>query len=379
MDPGKRRSLRSRRQALEFLLGGVGIVFVSSCTQGTSSEPIVLDSYYDSGDGRQAMLDAVTSTSLAAMVRIGTTNRDTFTTSIAGYLASRPGSVFTWSAGSGLAELIRNGRVEQVSKAWNSSDLNPRLRRLSSDAAGVQYMVPLWFDPIGFFYSRAAWADAGYSAPSTPEELVELSQTMAGNGVAAFGMSRLATSALISLFDYVAIATHGVEAYRRSITEPGFELSNLSAEVLPVIQRLTDIEVVLEASAPVSIVPASLSEASARSGSGDDLDCFVLGSESVVAQCEGLMLAQSPEGEDQSRSKQLLAELADIKAQQAFLGSDSALLPANLNANYQTMDGTMLHMVEIIDRSRDIVESTEAAPPSVLAELTTQLTTIVRP
>lgn len=375
--------IRTRREALRLLSGGLGAVLgfglVSGCTQTASDQVVVLDSYYESGDGRQAILNALAETPFASSVQIGTTSRRTFTSSIDGYLATRPGSVFTWAAGYELSTLIASGGIQEVSSVWNATDLNPRLRRLASDPTGVQYLVPLWFDPWGFFYSRTSWVDAGYSVPTTPAELVGLSQRLALDGVAMFGLSRLATPALLALYDYLNIALHGVDSHRGPIVDDSFDDSANREVVFGIIKSLADLEAPLGPDAPVSIVPAVLSEAATRAGSDDDLGCFVLNPAVVIARCEGFLLAQSPAPNESEAARELLNHLASIGPQEAFLGAESSILPANLNADYEAMSPTMLKMVEIIDQSDTVVESTEVASSSVVAELLSQLTEIVRP
>ncbi len=370
---------RTRRDALGFLLGGTAVLALAGCPRDEQDSVVVLDTFYDSGDGRQAILDAVEVTAVAELVRIGTTSRESFVSSIDDYLDFTPGSVFTWPVGHALSELINGGQVEQVSQAWNAADLNPRLRRLSSDSDGVQFMVPLWFDPVGFFYSATEWADSGYSAPDTAEDLLELAQGMANDGVSAFGLSRLATPALVALFDYLALDAHGVVGYRRSITQSGVDLAEFGADVFPVLQELSAIESALPESAPVSIVPARLSDAATRAGTELELSSFILGTQAVVSHSEGFMMSKTGVDQDLTNQLQLITELAKIGPQQAFLGTGSAILPANLNANYQAMNATMLNMVEIVDRAEDIVESSEVAEPAFLAGLTNQLTELVRP
>jgi multiple sugar transport system substrate-binding protein len=380
-----RPAIHTRRDALRLLSGGVGATFglglLSSCTETQGDQVVVVDSYYESGDGRQAMLDALAATPFADSVQIGTTNRETFTSSIEGYLATQPGTVFTWSAGYELSALIRTGGIQEVSSVWNAADLNPRLRRLASDPSGVQYLVPLWFDPWGLFYSRTDWVDAGYAVPASPEDLIGLSERMALDGVAAFGISRLATPALMALYDYINIAMYGVIAHRRPIVDGALDdkdFANREA-VFGVIRSLAEAEVALGNDAPVSIVPAMLSEAATRAGSDEDLGCFVLDPSVVIAQSEGFLLAVASPPNDSEDSRELLNHLASIGPQQAFLGNDSSILPANLNANYQGMSPTMLKMVEIIDKADTIAEVTEVAPLFVVTELVGQLTEIVRP
>lgn len=371
--------MRTRREALGFVATGAGALVLSGCTSGSVGDRVVLDSYYASGEGRQAMLDAVEATPAAVSTQIGTTSRATFMASIGGYLESRPGSVFTWSAGFRLNELISNGGLQELSSVWKAEDLNPRLRRLASDPSGVQYLVPLCFEPWAFFFSRPAWVDAGYSPPDSSAQLVALAEEMAANGTAAMGLSRLATPALLVLFDYVNMCVNGRDAHRQSIVQPSEADAGGRAETFDVFRSLAAVEAELAETAPVSIVPAALSEAGTRAGAGEGFGCFVLDPRWVVADVEGFLLANGPENQTSKPAVELVTHLASIEAQQAFVGDDTGKLTANLNANYQAMTPTMLKMVEIVDEASDIVESVRTAPAPVLEQITTELIAIVRP
>lgn len=349
------------------------------CTAGDEEHLVVLDSYFTTPEGRQAMADAVAATSLAATTQVGTTSRDTFASSIEGYLESRPGSVFTWSAGHALGQLIAGKELEHLSEVWTESDLNPRLRRLSSDEQGVPLFMPFWYDPWAFFYSRSEWVDAGYSAPANTDELVDLSRAMASDGVAAFGLSRLSTPALLSLFDYIDLNLNGVAVHRELVQASEANDSDSRQAVMDVVAALSEIERGMDTEGAVSIVPAPLSQAATRPNEAEDLGVFVLGPGAVVAEVEGFALAL-PAAEDSSFAAiQLLSKLAQVEPQNSFLGADSAKLPANLNATFRTMSATSLRVVELIEAATDIVESVAAASEAVVTDLSTELTAIVRP
>jgi hypothetical protein len=338
----------------------------------------VLDSYFTSPEGRQAMADAVAATSLGATTQVGTTSRDTFASSIEGYLESRPGSVFTWSAGHALGQLIAGKELEHLSSVWTGSDLNPRLRRLSSDAQGLPLFMPFWYDPWAFFYSRSEWVDAGYSAPANTDELINLSRAMATDGVAALGLSRLSTPALLSLYDYIGLSLNGVAVHRDLVQASSANDSDSRKAVLDVVSALSEIERGMDSEGAVSIVPAPLSQAATRPNQAEDLGVFVLGAGAVVAEVEGFALALPTAEHSSAAALELLTRLAKVGPQNAFLGEDSAKLPANLNATYGAMSATSLRVVELIEVANDIVESVAAGPEAVVTELSTELIAIVR-
>ena len=370
--------MATRREALEFLAQGAALLVVSGCTDSGSGDPIVLDSYFDSGQGRRSMQQAVAATELGPDVVIGTTSRSAFTESIDGYLRTASGTAFTWTAGASLMALMEGGRLQHVSDVWIEGDLDPRLRRISSDSKGAPYFVPFTLDPWAMYYSRRMFADRGFSVPTDVDELLDFADDVVAAGISPFGLARLAAPALVSLFDYLSLGLNGTQAHRNVIDGSlGLESEPVQA-TFGALERLAQAEVSLGADAPVALVPSRLSDASSRTDPVGDVACFKI-SPALVSAVEGFAVAPGPTPEAIRRAIALLGEFSEIGPQNAFLGADSSLLPASPNADYLAMSDAQLKVVELRDASEDIVESLAASDQATLDQLQQRLSAIVRP
>jgi multiple sugar transport system substrate-binding protein len=98
-------------------------------------------------------------------------------------------SLFTWHTGDALAELVDEGMVAQTSDLWAeamaSGDIPEDLEQYYT-YNGEQYCVPLHVVYWVIYYNKHVFDEHGLDVPETWDDLMEIADTLAGEGVPAF-------------------------------------------------------------------------------------------------------------------------------------------------------------------------------------------------
>jgi multiple sugar transport system substrate-binding protein len=97
--------------------------------------------------------------------------------------------LFTWHTGGQLEELVDEGLVAETTDIWSAAIENGDVAESVRDLYtidGKQYCTPISVDDWVMYYDKRTFSEYGLEAPTTWDELMEVSDTLVENGVAPF-------------------------------------------------------------------------------------------------------------------------------------------------------------------------------------------------
>jgi len=323
----------------------------------------------------QAMIDHCTAaTGVRTVVSYWSSNP--FQESIETYLEGSPDDVFTWFAGERMQALVADGLVADVSDVWATvgGRYSTAFRAASTARDGRQYLVPTDIYPWVIVYRRSVFAEKGYKAPATYDELLVLARRMAADGLVPFAFGDKDGWPAMGWFDILDMRLNGYQfhvdllAGRERWTDPRVAAVFARwSELLPFVQpgfldrtAWEASESMLEKRAGMIFHATYAGEPARNQGVRDDLDMFPFPSfgnqwdaeRAIDAPIDGVMLRRSPANPALART--LLECLSTPAAQLAWVRGDPVFLPAASDADVSTLSPYQRRIAEVMGQANRV-------------------------
>jgi multiple sugar transport system substrate-binding protein len=341
-----------RRTLLKGMLGAGALAGLSACgsdSGGGGGGDVTLGSNWSDEVPKKAIADVMKGFSGGA-VKINTIDHNSFQENINNYLQGGPDDVFGWFAGYRMQFFAEQGLVGDISDVWSEigGGFSDAMKQQSTGKDGKQYFVPLYYYPWAIFYRKSVWAEKGYEAPKTMDELVTLSTKMKSDGLNPIAFGDSDGWPAMGTFDYLNLRINGYDFHKELMAgEKSWDSGEVKAvfdqwrELLPFHQPdalgrtwQEAAQSLLNKESGMYTLGMFLGQQFPEGADRDDLDFFpfpeidpAVGSDVVEAPIDGFMMAARPRNED--GAKELLKYLGTAKAEDTYLKSD----PNNIGAH----------------------------------------------
>lgn len=341
-----------RRTLLKGMLGAGALAGLSACGSGSgggSGGEVTLGSNWSDEVPKKAIADVMKGFSGGA-VKINTIDHNSFQENINNYLQGGPDDVFGWFAGYRMQFFAEQGLIGDISDVWSEigGGFSDAMKQQSTGKDGKQYFVPLYYYPWAIFYRKSVWAEKGYEAPKTMDELVTLSTKMKSDGLNPIAFGDSDGWPAMGTFDYLNLRINGYDFHKELMAgEKSWDSNEVKAvfdqwrELLPFHQPdalgrtwQEAAQSLLNKESGMYTLGMFLGQQFPEGAERDDLDFFpfpeidpAVGSDVVEAPIDGFMMAARPRNED--GAKELLKYLGTAKAEDTYLKSD----PNNIGAH----------------------------------------------
>ncbi|HET7140670.1 MAG TPA: ABC transporter substrate-binding protein [Arthrobacter sp.] len=202
--------------------GFAGIPLLAACTGGsgpTGSASASSSLTFGSGSSDdvpkaayKAVTDAFTKKTNITVATNVVPHND-FQNKIATYLQGSPDDTFTWFAGYRMQYYAGKGLLAPVDDVWDKigSNFSGAMKKASTGPDGKMYFVPNYNYPWGFFYRKSLWAEKGYAAPKTFDDLKTLCAKMKADGLIPVEFADKDGWPAMGTFDYINMRLNGYQ------------------------------------------------------------------------------------------------------------------------------------------------------------------------
>ncbi len=146
-------------------------------------------------------------------VKVNTVDHNTFQEQINNYLQGSPDDVFTWFAGYRMRFFAAQGLAGDISDVWDKvgANFSDSFKKASTGDDGKQYFVPIYNYPWVLMYRKSLFAERGYTAPTTMDDLTTLSATMKKDGLEPIAFADKDGWPAMGTFDILNMRTNGYD------------------------------------------------------------------------------------------------------------------------------------------------------------------------
>ncbi|WP_328295388.1 ABC transporter substrate-binding protein [Kineococcus sp. NBC_00420] len=146
-------------------------------------------------------------------VKLNTVDHTTFQNNINNYLQGSPDDVFAWFAGYRMQFFAAQGLASDLTDVWSTIGANytDAFKKASTGEDGKQYFVPTTYGPWAVFYRKSLWAEKGYTAPETLDEMVTLSKKMQTDGLVPLAFADKEGWPAMGTFDQLNMRINGYQ------------------------------------------------------------------------------------------------------------------------------------------------------------------------
>ncbi len=279
-------------------------------------------------------------------VKFNEVDHNTFQENITTYLQN-PDDVLTWFAGYRMQFFAAQDLVGDITDVWDAgltANMSEGFKVASTGQDGKMYFVPWSYYCWGIHYRPSVFAENGWTAPATMDELMALAEAMQGKGIVPFAFGNDGRWPSMGTFDQLNFRMNGYQfhvdlmAGRESWTDDRVKSVFTEWEkLIPLHQENPNGRTWEEAAAAFVNKEAGLMTIGNFVGSqfpaGDtsDLDFFLwpamneeFGTDTIEAPIDGWMMAKSPKNE--AAAKELLYHFGTAAAQAAYLSKDPSVI-----------------------------------------------------
>jgi len=309
-------------------------------------------------------------------VKVNTVDHNTFQEQINNYLQGSPDDVFTWFAGYRMRFFAAQGLAGDISDVWDKvgANFSDSFKKASTGDDGKQYFVPIYNYPWVLMYRKSLWAERGYTAPTTMDQLTALGDTMKKDGLEPIAFADKDGWPAMGTFDILNMRTNGYDfhvslmAGKESWEDPKVrQVFSTWADLLPYHQAGSLGRTWQEAAQ--SLVQKKtgmylLGTFASQQFTGadlEDLDFFAFpevvaehGTDSIDAPIDGLMMASKPKNE--AGAKALLEYIASADAENIYLKTDPGDVGANKQVDQSGYNAVQKKSAEIIGSTANIAQ-----------------------
>ncbi|MFD0484041.1 ABC transporter substrate-binding protein [Kineococcus sp. GCM10028916] len=146
-------------------------------------------------------------------IKLNTVDHTTFQNNINNYLQGSPDDVFSWFAGYRMQFFAAQGLASDLTDVWGTIGANytDAFKKASTGEDGKQYFVPTTYGPWAVFYRKSLWAEKGYTAPETLDEMVTLSKKMQTDGLVPLAFADKEGWPAMGTFDQLNMRINGYQ------------------------------------------------------------------------------------------------------------------------------------------------------------------------
>jgi multiple sugar transport system substrate-binding protein len=309
-------------------------------------------------------------------VKVNTVDHNTFQEQINNYLQGSPDDLFTWFAGYRMRFFAAQGLAGDISDVWDKvgANFSDSFKKASTGDDGKQYFVPIYNYPWVLMYRKSLWAERGYTAPTTMDQLTALGDTMKKDGLEPIAFADKDGWPAMGTFDILNMRTNGYDfhvslmAGKESWEDPKVrQVFSTWADLLPYHQAGSLGRTWQEAAQ--SLVQKKtgmylLGTFASQQFTGadlEDLDFFAFpevvaehGTDSIDAPIDGLMMASKPKNE--AGAKALLEYVASADAENIYLKTDPGDVGANKQVDQSGYNAVQKKSAEIIGSTANIAQ-----------------------
>ncbi len=309
-------------------------------------------------------------------VKVNTVDHNTFQEQINNYLQGSPDDVFTWFAGYRMRFFAAQGLAGDISDVWDKvgANFSDSFKKASTGDDGKQYFVPIYNYPWVLMYRKSLWAERGYTAPTTMDQLTALSDTMKKDGLEPIAFADKDGWPAMGTFDILNMRTNGYDFH---VSLMAGKESWEDAKVRQVFSTWADLLPYHQAGslgrtwqeAAQSLVQKKtgmylLGTFASQQFTGadlEDLDFFAFpevvaehGTDSIDAPIDGLMMSSKPKNE--AGAKALLEYIASAEAENIYLKTDPGDVGANKQVDQSGYNAVQKKSAEIIGSTANIAQ-----------------------
>jgi multiple sugar transport system substrate-binding protein len=285
-------------------------------------------------------------------VKTNTIDHNTFQENINNYLQGQPDDVFTWFAGYRMQFFAQQGLVGDISDVWQNVQGMSDAIKTASTADGKQYFVPLTTYPWAVYYRPSVFAQRGYTAPKTLDELVALSTKMQADGLVPIAFADKDGWPAMGTFDQLNLRINGYDFHVRLMAGKEAWDSQQVRTVFDTWKRLLPFhqpdalgrtwqeaaQSLQQKKAGMYVLGMFVGQQFTKGADQDDLDFFPfpevdsrIGTGAIEAPIDGFMMAAKPKNE--AAAKKFLTYLGSAKAEGIYVKSDTSVIAASSQAD----------------------------------------------
>jgi multiple sugar transport system substrate-binding protein len=308
--------------------------------------------------------------------KINTVDHNTFQEQINNYLQGSPDDVFTWFAGYRMRFFAAQGLAGDISDVWDDIGGNfaDSFKQASTGDDGKQYFVPIYNYPWVLIYRKSVWAEKGYEAPKTLDELMTLGDTMKGDGLVPIAFADKDGWPAMGTFDILNMRINGYDFHVNLMAgEESWEDAKVKQVfdtwrgLLPLHQEGSLGRTWQEAAQTLQQKKAGMYFLGTFAGQqfqgadAEDLDFFAFpeidsahGQDSIDAPIDGLMMSAKPKNE--AAAKALLKFVGTPEAENIYLKSDPNDVGAATDVDTSGYNAVQKKAAEIIGATANIAQ-----------------------
>ena len=358
------------------LPGGIARAQASPATPSATGEVTLGSNYSDAvpKSGLEAAIAALPNKNLT--VKVNTVDHNTFQENITTYLQN-PDDVLSWFAGYRMRYFAAQDLLGDISDVW-AAGLNDQVgegfKTASTGDDGKQYFVPITYYCWGIHYRKSVFADNGWTAPATMDDLTALATDMQGKGLIPFAFANDGRWPAMGTFDQLNFRMNGYQfhvdlmAGKEKWTDDKVKAVFAKwAEILPFHQPDANGRTWQEAASGVVNKQAGMMTIGNFIGQqfppdqADDLDFFPwpsmsdeYGTDTIEAPIDGWMMAKKPKNE--AGAKELLYHFGTAAAQEAYLSKDPSVVVPNKNADTSTYTALQQKVFDAVSSAKTVTQ-----------------------
>ncbi|MBN2617332.1 MAG: extracellular solute-binding protein [Spirochaetales bacterium] len=199
------------------------ILFMFSCKESDNNKTSILFQHYFTGNLSSGIddLTKIINSNQNDFILISTPlEHEEFKVSIRVQLESpNPPDIFSYWAGAKTKYLVDNNKIQPITNFYNSIKGKNIFDPSTIEACsynGEMYMLPLTRHFVGFFYNKQIFDKFNLSAPTTWDELLEISEILKQNNITPFSLGAKTRWPAQFWFDYLLLRTAGYN-YRQEL------------------------------------------------------------------------------------------------------------------------------------------------------------------
>lgn len=378
----------SRRSVLAGMLGAAGVAAVpglAACGSsssggggGSTSKTVSVGSNASDQvpkDAYAAVYKSFTEDS-GVTVEVNTVDHNTFQEQINTYLQGKPQDVFTWFAGYRMRYFAAKGLATEINDVWadQGDNYSEALKGASTGDDGNQYFLPFYYYPWAVFYRKSVFADNGWTAPKTLDELKTLATSMKSKGLAPIAFADKDGWPAMGTFDILNMRINGYDFHIRLMAGKARwdspqvkKVFNTWREILPYTSEgalgLTwqeGAQQLLNKEAGMYMLGTFVGQ-QFTGAAAKDLDFFAYpainpkwGQDSIDAPIDGFALTKK--AKNVTEAKQLLTYLGTAAAANIYLKSDPNNFGANKNTNKTKYTATQKKSAALVAKTAHIAQ-----------------------
>ncbi|NAZ81375.1 extracellular solute-binding protein [Kineococcus sp. R8] len=307
-------------------------------------------------------------------IKLNKVDHTTFQNNINNYLQGSPDDVFSWFSGYRMQFFASQGLAGDISDVWSTigADYTDAFKKASTGEDGKQYLVPTTYGPWAVFYRKSLFAERGYQAPTTLDEMTALATQMQTDGLVPIAFADKEGWPAMGTFDQLNMRINGYQfhvdlmAGKEAWTDPKVkQVFDTWRGLLPFHQADSLGRTWQEAATGVvnktsgMMLIGSFIGQQFPDADQDDIDFFnfpevdpAVGADAVEAPLDGFMMSKRPRNED--GAKKLLTFFGSPENGTVQTTIDPSAIAANTKSDQSKYTALQLKCAEFVSSAKSI-------------------------